>query len=47
MRTTALVLLTLSLAAVAVAQDHPRIPLWPDGAAGSVARRHEVEQAQD
>lgn len=48
MRSPALAgLVSLALAAAAAAQDHPRVSLWPNGAPGSEARRHEAEVAQD
>lgn len=51
MRTPLLALLASLVATVAWAQtplaDRARIPLWPDGAPGSEARRGEAELAQD
>lgn len=48
MRTTIVAgLVSLSLAAAAAAQEHARVPLWPNGAPGSEARRHEAEVARD
>ena len=40
-------LVSLGLAAAAAAQDHTRVPLWPNGAPGSEARRQEAEVARD
>jgi acetyl esterase/lipase len=37
----------LAFAAPAAAQDHARVPLWPNGAPGSESRRHEAEVARD
>jgi acetyl esterase/lipase len=51
MRTNAVFSLTfaavLAAAASAVAQEHPRVALWANGAPGSESRRHEAEQAKD
>jgi acetyl esterase/lipase len=48
MRTTIVVgLVSLSLAAASAAQDHVRVPLWPNGAPGSESRRQEAEVARD
>jgi acetyl esterase/lipase len=46
---TALVagLASLGLAVAAAAQDHTRVPLWPNGAPGSESRRQEPEVARD
>ena len=48
MRTTSAIgVLSLGLAAAAAAQDHVRVPLWPNGAPGSESRRREAEVARD
>lgn len=44
MPTPRLVLLALIAAASLAAADRPIVPLWPDGAPGSEARRHEPEK---
>ena len=43
----AVALLSVGLSAAAAAQDHLRVPLWPNGAPGSESRRQEAEVARD
>jgi acetyl esterase/lipase len=47
MRTAIAFLVSLGLALAAAAQDHVRVPLWPNGAPGSESRRKEAELARD
>jgi acetyl esterase/lipase len=47
MRSLIVGLIALGFSAAAAAQEHARVALWPNGAPGSEARRHEAELARD